>query len=68
MVGESGTNPMPQTWKKWLAWTLSPYRVFLFLSHVFALSIVIVWTSIGAWWIGIIYGLVFLWLLERAKE
>ena len=66
MVGE---GPMPQkSWGDWLIWALSPYRVVLFLCNVAILLGVAFATWLGVWWAGVLYGLVFLWFLERARE
>jgi hypothetical protein len=67
----AGEEPMPRngTWGDMIAWMLTPYRVFLFLANMFALLIaVFLFALTQSWPFAVLEGMVFLWIIERARE
>lgn len=64
-----GEGPMPQTWKAFVLWALSPYRVWLLIYNVALLVFVLSSSELTHSWVfAVLVGLVMLWVLERVRE
>ena len=72
---ESGMGPIPNTWREQIPWLFSPFRIFLLVAHSLALLtsigvsfILWKWSSGPAPLLGILPGLLLLWVIERMRE
>ena len=64
---KNGEGPMPNTWKKFVPWALSPSRVIPFIVSVLICTLVALFAKYSMIF-AIVEGVVFLWVVERVKE